>query len=115
MVLGLTTAASGGAGSTGGAGSGVGAAVARGAGVRVVTVSGDIDGPGGGGAGVDMASWAGVVVGWLVGVGAAGEVRVAETDPLSPPPRMITVQMTATSRITPATEATQTHRRSTGS
>jgi hypothetical protein len=43
-----------------------------------------------------------------------GGTTVVDTEPLSPPPRMITVQITATSRIAPATPATQIHRRSIG-
>ncbi|PEG57558.1 hypothetical protein CQY21_26765 [Mycolicibacterium boenickei] len=101
-------------GSTAAGGAGAGVAVALGVGVSVVTVSGDRGAVGAarGGTGFDVASWAGCVV--CVGC-ADGEVRVADTDPLSPPPRITTVQMTAISRIAPATAATQIQRRSMGS
>ena len=91
----------------------MGAALAVGSGDTVVTVSGgsavatggnDVAvGAGGGAAGVATA-----------GRGVVGEM-VVDTVPLSPPPRMTTVPTTATSRITPATPATQSHRRSSGS
>jgi hypothetical protein len=101
-----------------GAGAGAGAAWdgvslggALAVGVTVVTVSGGNDATGGaddvvaGGADV-------VAAGWEV---VAGGATVVDTEPLSPPPRMTTVQITATSRIAPATPATQIHRRSIGS
>jgi hypothetical protein len=73
-------------------------------------VSGGSDAAGGtagvvaGGADVVAAGWAVVEV-----------AMVVDTEPLSPPPRMTTVQITATSKIAPATPATQIHRRSIGS
>src|SRR4051812_8516838 len=77
-------------------------------GVNVVTVSGGNDAAGG--AGVVVTGGADLVAaGWLVVAGAA---TVADTEPLSPPPRMTTVQITATSRIAPATPAIHIHRRS---
>src|SRR6476469_3240766 len=99
-----------------------GAASADGAGVTVVTVSG-VNGPvgsgagAGGGAGADIDGVRGgafVVAAAGVEV-AAGGLTVVETEPLSPPPRRTTVQITATSRIAPATPATHIHRRSRGS
>ncbi len=101
-------------GAASGGAAGAGAAVALGAGVEVVTVSGDSGAVGAarGGTGFVVASW----TGWVVWVGCAeGEVSVADTEPLSPPPRITTVQITATSRIAPATAATQIQRRSMGS
>ena len=77
------------------------AALAVGSGVTVVTVSG-VSGAGGGGG--EPTAWrrrarADVVgAGWLV---VAGGPTVVDTEPLSPPPRMTTVQITATSRIAP--------------
>ena len=75
--------------------------------MTVVTVSGGRASAGGmtGGA-------AFVVAGWLVCV--VGGLTVADTEPLSPPPRITTVQSTATSRMAPATPATHTQRRSIG-
>ena len=52
------------------------------------------------------------VVGAAALVVSAGGLMVFDTEPLSPPPRMTTVQITATSRIAPATPATQIQRRS---
>jgi hypothetical protein len=43
-------------------------------------------------------------LGAVVGIGGA---TVLDTEPLSPPPRMTTVQTTATRRMAPATPATQ--------
>ena len=50
---------------------------------------------------------------WLVVT--AGGLTVADTEPLSPPPRITTVQITATRRIAAATPPTQIQRRSIGS
>ena len=60
------------------------------------------------------------IAGGAVAVATGGAVAVVamivlDTEPLSPPPRMTTVQITATSRIAPATPATQIQRRSIGS
>jgi hypothetical protein len=49
------------------------------------------------------------------GVVAVVAMIVLDTEPLSPPPRMTTVQITAIKRIAPATPATQIQRRSMGS
>src|SRR5258705_2624495 len=81
-------------------------------GVTVVTVSGGNDATGLGADGAVAAGGADVVAGWLV---VAGGATVVDTEPLSPPPRMTTVQMIATSRIAPATPAIQIPRRSIGS
>jgi hypothetical protein len=81
----------------------------------VVTVSG-VNGPDGTGSGACEVATGGaieVLGAWLLV--AAGGLTVLDTEPLSPPPRMTTVQITATSRIAPATPATQIHRRSIGS
>ena len=88
---------------------------AVGDGVTVVTVSGASVALGTG-ATLGGAEAEGIVYGAVgaVLVGAGG-VTVALTGPLSPPPRITTVQITATSRIAPATPATQTQRRSIGS
>jgi len=79
-------------------GASVGGALA--VGVTVVTVSGVNGAAGAGADGVVAAGGALVVAGWLVVTGGA---TVVDTDPLSPPPRITTVQITATSRIAPAT------------
>ena len=73
-------------------GASVGGALA--VGVTVVTVSGGNGAAGGGADGVVAAGRAVVGAGWLV---VAGRATVVDTDPLSPPPRMTTVQITATS------------------
>ncbi len=65
------------------------------------------------GAGADAVGVA--VAGGAAGSVVAEEVAPAETVPLSPPPRMMPVQMTATIRMTPATPATQIQRRSSSS
>ena len=79
----------------------------------MVTVSGGSDAAGGSADGVVATGGADVVAaGWLV---VAGGATVVDTEPLSPPPRMTTVQITATSRIAPATPAIQIQRRSIGS
>jgi hypothetical protein len=88
----------------------LGAALA--VGVTVVTVSGGNVAGGGGADGVVAAGGADVMAGCEVVTGGA---TVVDTEPLSPPPRITTVQTTATSRIAPATPAIQTHRRSIGS
>ena len=100
-----------------GAGAGaasVGAALggALSVGVTVVTVSGGNDAAGGAPAWSETGGADVVAARWLV---VAGGATVVDTEPLSPPPRMTTVQITATSRIAPATPATHTHRRSIGS
>ena len=87
----------------------VGGALALG--VTVVTVSGGNDAAGGSADGVVATLGADVAAGCVV----AGGATVVDTEPLSPPPRMTTVQITATSRIAPATPAIQIHRRSIGS
>ncbi len=83
-------------------------------GVTVVTVSGGSAAVGGGADGVVAAGGADVVAAGCVVVGVGGAM-VVDTEPLSPPPRMTTVQITATSRIAPATPAIHIHRRSIGS
>ncbi len=80
-------------------------------GVTVVTVSGGNDAAGGGADGVVATGGADVVA---AGCDVVGATTVVDTEPLSPPPRMTTVQITATSRIAPATPATQIQRRSIG-
>ncbi len=77
-------------------------------GLTVVTVSAGNEGT----RGADVAAaGADVVTGAEVAVGA-DEVPVAETEPLSPPPRMMPVVPMARNRITPATPAIHIQRRS---
>src|SRR6476646_9173342 len=95
---------------------GVGVATAVGVGATVVTVSG-VNGPVGSGAGAGIEGVregrAGVDASWVGAV--TGGLTVADTEPLSPPPRMTTVQITATSSTAPAAPAIHIQRRSIGS
>ncbi|KAA0117971.1 hypothetical protein CIW51_05390 [Mycolicibacterium sp. P9-22] len=109
---GSATGASGTTTGAGAVGTGCGTGVAVALGVTVVTVSGGSDGTAGAGA---VALGATVAEGCAVGSASADVVTPAETVPLSPPPRITPVQITATIRITPATPATQIQRRSSGS
>jgi len=96
-----------GAGSRGAAGWVAGAsAVGLGVGLTVVTVSAGRDGAMGAAArGADDGSGAALEVG-------SGDAIVADTEPLSPPPRIRLAVMTATNRIAPATPAIHIQRRS---
>src|SRR6185312_15247462 len=92
--------AAAGGGAMGAAISGCATTVGCADGLTVVTVS----------AGSDGAATAGVeAAGVSVG---ADEVPVADTEPLSPPPRMMPVVPIAMNRMTPAMPATHIHLRS---
>ena len=92
----------------GGGAASVGVGVASAVGLTVVTVSGGSDGATA--EGVLAARGAEVVTGASV-VGVA-DVTIADTEPLSPPPRITPVVTTAMKRIAPATPATHIQRRS---
>src|SRR6476620_7057631 len=90
----------------GGAAASACAGVISAVGLTVVTVSGGSAGTTGAGAaaGADVTGAAEVV--------GAPDVAVADTEPLSPPPRMMPVVPMATNRIAPAIPAIHIQRRS---
>src|SRR5690349_25176796 len=107
MVLGDGACTAGGTATGAGAGAAT-AGGASGAGLTVVTVSAGSAPLGGAAAGVDAAAGAEVCSGAV----EVGEVPLAVTEPLSPPPRMMPVVPMAMNRITPAIPAIHIHRRS---
>ncbi|WP_409370938.1 hypothetical protein [Mycolicibacterium vanbaalenii] len=76
-------------------------------GVTVVTVSAGKDGTAGA-----ATRGAGAAEGSGAELDGSGEATVADTEPLSPPPRIMLAVITATNRIAPATPAIHIHRRS---